>query len=133
VVSISAIALHAYSLGQPSFSSFIAAFSVVLTAKRSFIALRCSLNASLRVVLPPDMIISGYFLRKSLFHSPFHRKLDHVAAVIVFDEAVFHPVFVDEAGDFDIVGAVLGDFSERLVFLGFLVFLPPTDRIQAVR
>ncbi len=46
--------------------------------------------------------------------------------------AVFHSVFVDEAGDFDIVGAVFGDFSEGLELAGFFVFLPPAYRVQAV-
>ncbi len=46
--------------------------------------------------------------------------------------AVFHAVFVDEAGDFDIVGAVFGDFTERFEFAGSFVFLPPTDGVEAV-
>jgi len=46
--------------------------------------------------------------------------------------AVFHAVFVDQAGDFYIEGAVFGDFKEGFGVFGFLVFLPPADGDEAV-
>ena len=48
---------------------------------------------------------------KSAATSPLDRKLDQIARVLVFDVAVFHAVFVDEAGDFDVVGAIFRDLA----------------------
>ena len=66
-----------------------------------------------------------------LFVLPFNRQFDDSAVVFVFDVAVFHAVFVDEAGDFDVVSAVFGDFSELFELAGFFVFLPPADGIES--
>lgn len=63
---------------------------------------------------------------------PLHRQLNHSSGVFVFDVAVFHAVFVDEAGDFDVVGAVFGNFPKRFELAGFFVFLPPADGVEAV-
>jgi hypothetical protein len=52
-------------------------------------------------------------------------------AIGVFDVTVLDSVFVDEAGDFDVVGAVFGDFEERFFVSGGLVFLPPLDGLEA--
>ena len=52
-------------------------------------------------------------------------------AIGVFDVTVLDSVFVDEAGDFDVVGAVFGDFEERFFISGGLVFLPPLDGLEA--
>lgn len=46
--------------------------------------------------------------------------------------AVFHAVFVDEAGDFDVVSTVFGDLSQGLELAGFFMFLPPANRIKSV-
>jgi len=50
-------------------------------------------------------------IRRHVFTLPVHGKLDQIPGVLVFDVAVFHAVFVDEAGDFDVVGAVFGDLA----------------------
>ena len=63
---------------------------------------------------------------------PLHRQLNHFTGVFVFDVAVFHAVFVDEAGDFDVVGAVFSDLAKWLELSGFFVFLPPTNRIESI-
>ena len=50
-------------------------------------------------------------IRRHVFTLPVHWKLDQIPGVLVFDVAVFHAVFVDEAGDFDVVGAIFRDLA----------------------